>query len=218
MLAGAAYYAERLRKRKKKQQEEEEGEELRFRRETQLDPVQQPRFIAKRQQILRFVTRRHDETNTRIRVGDVMTAKLTVVPTSAKLEEISKLVKEQKVRHILVTYSDGALAGVISDRDLSLRTGRRADEIMTADPLTIPEDMVVSEAIRLMVCHGISCLPVTHGNFPMGLLTTTDLLLTFQCAQQLLKQVATAAPDPSRSCSEGLAGISSQDLQENLQA
>ncbi len=218
MLAGGAYYVERLRKRQKQQQAEEEEEEKRFRCETQLDPVQQPRFIAKRQQILRFVTRRHDETNTRMRVGDVMTAKLTVVPPDTKIEEIHRLVDEKHLRHILVVNSDGSIAGIISDRDLKLRGGRRASDLMTADPLCVPEDMVVSEAIRLMVCHGISCLPITQDGFPMGLLTTTDLLLTFQCAQQMLKQVAAAAPDPNRSLSDGLAQLSNDELQANLQA
>lgn len=215
-LAGGAYLFERMRVRREQKLQEETAEETRFRRETALDPVQQPRFIAKRQQILRFITRRHDESNTRIRVGDVMTAKLTVVTPNTKLDEIRRMVKERHMRHMLVVNADGTLAGIISDRDLAQRKGRRAADIMTADPLTVPEDMVVSEAIRLMVCHGISCLPVTGNNFPMGLLTTTDLLLAFQCAQQLLKQVASAAPDPTRSCAEGLASISSADLQANL--
>ncbi|MDA7979969.1 MAG: CBS domain-containing protein [Pirellulales bacterium] len=218
LLAGGAYFVERHRVRRKAEQEAEEAEEQRFRSEVELDPVQQPRFIAKRQQILRFITKRHTETNTRMRVGDVMTPKLTVVPRQMKVAELRQLIQDEQVRHVLVTNPNGSLAGVISDRDIAARSGARAEDLMTADPLSVEESLVVSEAIRLMVCHGISCLPVTQGDFPMGLLTTTDLLLTFQCAQQLLKQVASAAPHPERSCAEGLADFSSTELQANLQA
>ncbi len=217
LLAAVAYYFERQRAKRKREREAEEAEEARFRKEIEADPIEQPQFIAKRQQILRFITRRHNESNSRMRVGDLMTPKLTVVQPKTKLDEIRRLVNDNKVRHLLVTETNGTLRGVISDRDLSTRSGKRAEDIMTPNPFSVPESMVVSEAIRVMVCHGVSCLPVTNKDFPMGMLTTTDLLLAFQCAQQLLKQVAAAAPHPERSCSEGLAEISAGELQANLQ-
>jgi CBS domain-containing membrane protein len=98
-----------------------------------------------------------------------------------------------RIRHLPV-LADGALVGIVSQRDLlasSLTKAldfepsqRRAflravdvEEVMSRNPITIGEDASALEAARLMIRHRIGCLPVIDGEgAPVGLITETDLL------------------------------------------
>jgi len=50
-------------------------------------------------------------------------------------------------------------------------------DIMTADPVTVPSSMSVTDAARLMVDRHIGALPVVDGSKLMGLVTEGDLIM-----------------------------------------
>ena len=103
------------------------------------------------------------------------------------------LLDEAGVRHLPVV-EDGALVGIVSDRDLLERTGRgllgeqnggdeRLAEFMHKDPVTAaPDDFIVSAVSELSV-HGIGCLPVVDEGRLVGIVSETDFM-------RLLVQVA----------------------------
>ena len=66
---------------------------------------------------------------------------------------------------------------------------------MTADPITVTPDSLINPAITQLVNRHISCLPVVEDGRLVGVLTTTDLMLTLQCTLQLLHRVAVEATD-----------------------
>lgn len=78
--------------------------------------------------------------------------------------------------------------GIISDRDLD-RAGRTAANLMTPNPVAIDATMEISPAATLMIYRRISALPVVKEGRLCGLLTTTDLTLTLQCALRVLQTV-----------------------------
>ncbi len=47
---------------------------------------------------------------------------------------------------------------------------------MTRDPLTVPPDTPVIDAIRIMRDHRISCLPVLQDDKLVGILTERDFM------------------------------------------
>jgi acetoin utilization protein AcuB len=81
---------------------------------------------------------------------------------------------------------DGALAGVVTDRDLRYATSRLhpspvegetpVRKIMTKDVITAGPRDPVEEAARILRMRRIGCLPVLDGDDLVGIVTVTNLL------------------------------------------
>ena len=85
----------------------------------------------------------------------------------------------------MLTEADGQLAGLFTDSDLARLFEQRRDaaldrpirEVMTANPLMVPQGTRVIDAVEIMRRHKISELPVIDDRAqPMGLLDITDLI------------------------------------------
>lgn len=83
----------------------------------------------------------------------------------------------------LAVLADGALAGVLSERDVirkCLAMGRRTDDttvmdIMTPDPVTIDAAAPLADAMGKMITGGFRHLPVTRRGAPVGMLSMRDI-------------------------------------------
>jgi CBS domain-containing membrane protein len=104
-----------------------------------------------------------------------------------------ELMYDRNIRHVLVVDDEGALAGLVSDRDLLSRalpsevdlplTTRRdllgrlkVREVMTADVETIDVDDPVDAAAQLMLERKYGCLPVLEEGLLAGILTEADFV------------------------------------------
>jgi acetoin utilization protein AcuB len=152
-------------------------------------------------------------------VKDWMSAGLITVEPKTGLSEAWDLMRERRIRHLLVT--DGPkLVGILSDRDIRLTLPSPAtslsaweinhllmsvtvDRVMTRSPITISADRPVSDAVALMLEHRIGALPVLDGKSLCGIITQTDVLLAFPSALHEGERpahapaAAPAAPRPS---------------------
>lgn len=127
-----------------------------------------------------------------ILVSHVMTPSPDCVSIEDSLVDVVRMFHKRGFRHPLVTDQEGKLVGVISDRDVfrSLAGSRlneqehlaqtKASEVMSSDVITIDPLRPLTEAVQIIVRHGINCLPVTANDRLVGILTTTDLYLTLQ--------------------------------------
>lgn len=128
-------------------------------------------------------------------VGDIMTPNpVTMSPRDSFRESIG-LMANRPFRHFLVVEPDGQLAGVISDRDLLRVLARdphwestKVADVMTRNTVTVQPETPLSTAIVEILARRINCLPVvdTQGRV-CGIVTSTDLLNTFQQVQRLLE-------------------------------
>jgi acetoin utilization protein AcuB len=96
----------------------------------------------------------------------------------------------------LLVVERGKLIGVISDRDLlkaiSPKVGtaaesekdaatlnKRVHQIMTRNPLTLPPDATMMDAVNLFNTHRVSCIPIVNSDrIPVGVLSWRDILRT----------------------------------------
>lgn len=141
---------------------------------------------AKRQQLLQELL---DDSElllkNRLEVRHLMTRELVTVPPSAKLEEITELMRRRRLHHLLVCGRGEELVGVISDRDLCSSRGMTAQQLMSYPPRTCSSNTSLNVAISSIINENISCLPVVDEGRLCGVLTTTDLVLTLQSTLQL---------------------------------
>ncbi len=109
-----------------------------------------------------------------------MSKKLKVVPPQRSLADARALLDRHRFRQLPVVR-DGALAGIVTDRDLRAapRTAKVVKDVMAAKPITISPDAPVDEAARVLRQHKVNALPVVEKHKLVGILTTSDVLDAF---------------------------------------
>jgi CBS domain-containing protein len=139
-------------------------------------------------------------------VADILRRDTRTVGPETGVDEVLRLIGTSDLQRVAVVDDEGLLLGLISDSDLlrafkpgpeglrrlAARLARpfgedqdqdlvhaRADEVMDAHPVTIREDALIEEAIRLMTEGRLKRLPVVDadGRF-RGLISRDSLLRT----------------------------------------
>jgi len=147
-----------------------------------------------------------------MKIGELMTRTnlITARPDVPVLEARRLMVKE-KIRHLLITESDGRLVGIVTDRDIRLNLPSQATslsvweinhlltkltvgEVMTRAVITVGPEREARDAAVLMLDHAIGALPVMDGGTLVGIVTETDILRGFVW----LTGGPAAAPAPRR--------------------
>ena len=128
-----------------------------------------------------------------LRVRDVMTRDPKSLGRNDQLSLADDLMAQERIRHLPVLDEDGALAGILSQRDLfrgalarALGYGETAQkrmlgmlvvkEVMTTQVVTVGPDAPLADAARTMVDRKIGCLPVVEGGKVVGILTESDFV------------------------------------------
>ena len=137
-------------------------------------------------------------------VKDIMRGDVVTVTPETRLTQVLRLLRPRGFRHVPVV-DDGALVGIISDRDIkqamvslaasgtagaALEQARErltAAEIMQRTVTTVAPMFTVEDAARLMTTQKISALPVTEGGRLVGIVTETDVLDLFVRAMGVLE-------------------------------
>lgn len=126
-------------------------------------------------------------------VRDVMTRDVVTLERNEKLVVADDVMRLGRVRHLPIVDSSGALAGIVSQRDLfhsglvkALGYGTHAQrqtldllvvkEAMKTDVVTTTPDTPLSDAAKLMFERKIGCLVVLEAEKIVGILTESDFV------------------------------------------
>lgn len=146
---------------------------------------------SKRQQLLQTLMADGELLlKNRLEVRHLMSRQPVVIPPTMPAEEMTALMHERRLHHLLVGGRAGELLGVVSDRDIRVARGATAQQLMSFPPLSCAPETPVGAAITYLTNENISCLPVVENSRLVGVLTTTDLVLTLQCTLQLWLRLA----------------------------
>ena len=127
------------------------------------------------------------------RVRNIMREAVKTLGWNDQLTIADELMRMERIRHLPVLDENGALVGIVSQRDLfrgalarTLGYGEHAQEtliahlvvkdVMTNNPTTIAPDASASAAARIMLDQKIGCLPVVKGDTLVGIITESDFL------------------------------------------
>jgi acetoin utilization protein AcuB len=128
-------------------------------------------------------------------VADIMTTNLVTLSAHHIFGDAVQLMTNSPFRHFLVVHPDGRLAGVFSDRDVLRALGRtpnwqakNVSGVMTHEVFTVTPETPLSVAASEMLSRRINCLPVIERDGKVcGIITSTDLLRSYQQMQALLE-------------------------------
>ncbi|MFW6082560.1 MAG: CBS domain-containing protein [Chloroflexota bacterium] len=129
-------------------------------------------------------------------VKNRMTKNPITVKPDLPIAEALEWMRREKVRHFPVVNKKGKLVGIVARDDLLyaspspvtslsmwevtyLMSQVTVKEAMTREVLTVPEDMPLEEAARMMVDNKIGSLPVMSDGTLVGIITESDLFEAF---------------------------------------
>ena len=116
-----------------------------------------------------------------MRLGELMQQRVKTIDSHESASAAWSRMKKHRIRHLVVT-SDGALTGVISERDLGGRHGeetrknRSVGDLMSPRVISGTPEMTLGQAADLMSGRIIGSLPVLEGGTLVGIVTATDVL------------------------------------------
>lgn len=142
----------------------------------------------KRRQILHVLENSFaDFANGRMTVQTIMTHSVTTCLANDKARDVLMLMKEKRIRQVVVCNSNREMVGVLSRTDISHVAQGTVQELMSSEPITVQPDTPIAQALHAFTHHGISSLPVTTDDGTVcGLVTKTDVLMILECVQLTL--------------------------------
>jgi CBS domain-containing protein len=117
-----------------------------------------------------------------MKVKDLMTSSVVSLNSNDSTKKAAELMKEHNIGSVPVCQ-DGKVIGIVTDRDIALRTvgdGKDAKtvtvrDIMCSNPVLGTPDMSIDEASRIMSERQIRRLPVVDNNNLVGILALGDI-------------------------------------------
>jgi CBS domain-containing protein len=136
---------------------------------------------------------------------DVMTLQVYVVKADAPIMDAVRLMLQNRISGLPVVGSNGELVGIVTEGDFLRRgeigtqrrrsrwlefligpgrladeyvhaCGRKVEEVMTRDPITITEDTPLTEVVELMERHRIKRLPVVRQGKIVGIVSRANIM------------------------------------------
>jgi CBS domain-containing protein len=114
-------------------------------------------------------------------VGEIMTGSVFSIEPSMTVAEAATVMGERKIGSAVV-LEDEKLAGIFTERDIVRALGEHFDaaghpvsEWMTANPMTVPPETPVQEALNTMLERGFRHLPVVENEQILGIVSMRDL-------------------------------------------
>jgi len=117
-----------------------------------------------------------------MKVKDIMSKTVVNLNPEDTVDQAAHLMKEHNVGSIPVC-SNGKVIGIITDRDIALRsmadgnnsTTQKIREIMSSNPVLGNPEMDVTEAGRIMGEKQIRRLPIVENNKLVGIISLGDI-------------------------------------------
>ena len=111
----------------------------------------------------------------------VMNSPAVTIEGDQSVTEAARLMSEHDIGNVIVT-SNGRLAGIVTDRDLTLRVlaenrdgTTQVSEVCTDDPSSLSPQADIEDAVQLMRDQNVRRLPIVDGERVVGAISLGDI-------------------------------------------
>ncbi len=136
-----------------------------------------------------------------LRVGDIMTESVVVVPFGKSASEVAKIMKKHNIGSVIVVsdLNNKQAKGIVTERDLVLKIvaeGKdpntlKAEEIMNSPLRVVRPDTTIEDASKAMKENKIKRLPVVNDNNALiGMISDGDISRVFPAVIGLVEEKA----------------------------
>lgn len=135
-------------------------------------------------------------------LGNIMTSNVFTVKETQSLQEAASVMSEHNIGVVPVVNNSGQMTGIITDRDITLRSTAQGEaaqtpvsQAMTAQQVVqATPDMDVHEAAEMMAQQQIRRLPVVENGEIVGMVALGDIAVDDQYdneAEEALSSIST---------------------------
>ena len=118
-----------------------------------------------------------------MKVKECMTDKISFAKPEATVKEVATLMMDEHVGCIPICDNNKKIVGLVTDRDLILRTiacdknpsTTPVSEVMTTKVYNVAPDSEISEASKIMCDYQVKRVPVIEDDQIVGIITVGDL-------------------------------------------
>lgn len=171
-----------------------------------------------------------------MKASDVMTRQVITIRPDATIVEAARLLLQKQISGLPVVNEKGKLVGIVTEGDFLRRVetatekrrahwlefligpgriaeeyvhshGRKVEEVMTYDPVTVKEDTTLETVVHLMERHHIKRLPVVSDDHLVGIISRANLL---NALASLAREAAPTTTDDATIRNRVLAAIEKQ--------
>jgi len=137
-----------------------------------------------------------------LRVGDIMTTEVVVIPFGKTVTDVAKLMKKNNIGSVIIVEDkEGKKAkGIITERDIVYKTLTKGvdprnvpvEKIMSSPLTVVTPDTTVEDAAKAMEENEIKRLPVVNDhNELIGILSEGDIMKIFPVVVDLIEERST---------------------------
>lgn len=141
-----------------------------------------------------------------MKINNIMTKDIVSLQAEDTVEHAAQLMKEHGVGSLPIC-NEGKIVGIITDRDIALRSvamgesiqNQTVRNIMTSNPITVSTNISATEAAEIMSKKQIRRLPVVENKNLVGMVSLGDI---------------STEPNLENSAGKALTGISETNFSE----
>lgn len=147
--------------------------------------------------------------------NQIMKRRVELIAVSDSVFAAARRMGEANVAFLPVCGADGSVVGTLTDRDLAVRVvanglplATSVGDVMNGDPITVPADDSVKDAVRLMMQHQKSRIICTLDGRVAGLLSLSDVAVRAGRAEGAVRPLAgreAGGPDAKTAAGRALA-------------
>lgn len=116
-------------------------------------------------------------------ISELMSSPVVTISDDLSILQAYDLMFTNHIRHHVVVDSDMNILGVLTQSDLINHLGleyfvemRKIEQVMTPSVATVAAEITIRDVLILMAEQKISCVVVTEGQTPVGILTERDIV------------------------------------------
>ena len=130
-------------------------------------------------------------------ISDIMTDPAILLPADTSVFEAANVMRENNIGSVPVVDSDGCIMGIVTDRDIVIRSiaegmspdSTKISDIMSENVSVVPPDAEIDEVADIMSRDQVRRIPIVENNKVLGVVSLGDVALCrdyqIECANAL---------------------------------